>query len=165
MAPPPAAGGCNSFQPAKPNIILATQNMHIPPCHGCEILCCMFCSTICQHIISPLAGFDIELKHWRSFCAQLAQGRMLDKHWGHGCNSRSIRCVQIGGSNNSIAVANSLTTGARVQKSWIMQWRPAGICCPTAIWFNIGQASEGITHWLNKWCRQLALLLCPAHSF
>lgn len=89
---------------------------------------------------------------------------MLDKQWGHGCNSRSIHCVQIGGSNNSIAAANSLTAGAWVQKSWIMQWRPAGICCPTAISFNIGQASVGITHWLNKSCRQLALLLCPAPS-
>lgn len=99
-----------------------------------------------------------ELKHWRGSCAQLAQGRMLDKQWGHGCNSHSIRCVQIGGSNNSIAAANSLTARAWVQKSWIMQWRPAGICCPTAISFNIGQASVGITHWLNKSCRQQALL-------
>lgn len=107
---------------------------------------------------------DIKLKHCLGFCAQLAQGRMLDKQWGHGCNSRSIHCVQIGGSNNSIAAANSLTAGAWVQKSWIMQWRPAGICCPTAISFNIGQASVGITHWLNKSCRQLALLLCPAPS-
>lgn len=108
---------------------------------------------------------DIELKRWWGSRAQLARGRMLDKQRGHGCNSRSIRCVQIGGSNNSIAAANSLTAGAWVQKSWIMQWRPAGICCPTAISFNIGQASVGITHRLNKSCRQLALLfLCPAPS-
>lgn len=138
--------------------------MHITSCRGCQILCCMFCSTICQHNISHFGWFDIELKDWRGFCAQLAQGRMLDKQWGHGCNSRSIRCVQIGGSNNSIAAANSLTAGAWVQKSWIMQWRPAGICCPTAISFNIGQASVGITHWLNKSCRQVALLLCPVPS-
>lgn len=73
-------------------------------------------------------------------------------------------CGQIGGSNNSIAAANSLTAGAWVQKSWIMQWRPAGICCPTAISFNIGQASVGITHLLNKSWRQLALLLYPVPS-
>lgn len=110
-----------------------------------------------SHMSSEHKSF-IELKRWRGSCAQLAQGRMLDKQQGHGCNSRSIRCVQIGGSNNSIAAANSLTAGAWVQKSWIMQWRPAGICCPTAISFNIGQASVGITHWLNKSCRQQALL-------
>lgn len=114
-------------------------------------------------ILQESGWFDVELNHQRGFCAHLAQGRMLDKQCEHGCNSRSILCVQIGGSNNSIAAANSLTAGAWVQKSWIMQWRPAGICCPTAISFNIGQASVGITHWLNKSCRQLALLLCPAH--
>lgn len=138
--------------------------MHVVSCHGCQISRCMFCSTICHRSISPFGWFDRELKHWRGSCAQLAQGRMLDKQRGHGCNSRSIRCVQIGGSNNSIAAANSLTAGARVQKSWIMQWRPAGICCPTAISFNIGQASVGITHRLNKSCRQLVLLLCPTPS-
>lgn len=117
-----------------------------------------------HHSINPLTGLIQSWKHCRGSCAQLAQGRMLNKQWGHGCNSRSIRCVQIGSSNNSIAAANSLTTEAWVQKSWIMQWWPAGICCPTAISFNIGQASVGITHWLNKSCRQLALLLCPAPS-
>lgn len=88
-------------------------------CHGCQTLCCM--CAICHNSISPLSGFQIELKHWQRFGAQLARGRMLDKQRGHGCNSRSIRCVQIGGSTNSIAAANSLTAGAWVQKSWIMQ--------------------------------------------
>lgn len=89
---------------------------------------------------------------------QLARGRMLDKPPGRGCNSRSIPCVQIGGSDNSIAAANSLTAVAPVQKRWIMQWRPAGICCPTAIRFNIGRASLGITQRPNEWRRQLVPL-------
>lgn len=115
---------------------------------------------ILHHGISRLVWYNAE-----SLAAPAwSEGRMLDKQWGHDCNRRSIRCVQIGGSNNSIAAANSLMAGAWVQKSWIMQWRPAGICCPTAISFDIGQASVGITHWPNKSCRQLVLLLCPAPS-
>lgn len=65
--------------------------------------------------------FDIELKHYSGFCAHLAEEGPLDKQRGHGCNSRSIGCVQIGGSDNSIAAFNSLMARAWVQKSWIMQ--------------------------------------------
>lgn len=90
-------------------------------------------------------------------CVQLSPGTLLSKQCGHGCNSHSISCVQIGGSNNSIAAANSLTAEAWVQKSRIMQWRPVGNSCPKAISFNIGQALVGITQWLNNSGRQRLL--------
>lgn len=83
------------------------------------------------------------------------------KRRGHGCKEHSVHCVQIGGSNNSIAAANSLMGELQVQKSQIMQSRPAGNCCPKAISFNISQACVGITHPLNKSSRQPASYLCP----
>lgn len=87
---------------------------------------------------------------------------LASKGPGHGCNSHSISCVQTGRSNNSIAAANSLTGEAQVQKSRIMQSRPAGNCCPKAISFNIGQASIGITHRLNKSSHTSYLIFMPA---
>ncbi len=84
------------------------------------------------------------------------------KQPGHGCNSHSISCVQIGRSNNSIAAANSLMDEAQVQKSRIMQSRPSGNCCPKAISFNIGQTSIGITHQLNKSSHTSYLIFMPA---
>lgn len=86
---------------------------------------------------------------------------LASKRPGHGCNSHSISCVQTGRSNNSIAAANSLTGKAQVQKSRIMQSRPAGNCCPKAISFNIGQASIGITHRLNKSSHTSYLIFMP----
>lgn len=96
----------------------------------------------------------VSVGHWN-------QASPASQHRGHGCNSHSIRCVQIGGSNNSIGPANSLTVEARVQKSQIMQSRPTGNCCPKAISFNIGQTSVGITHRPNKSSRQPRLIFMP----
>lgn len=97
---------------------------HVVPCY----------QRTCQHF-SPDA------------CAcTLVPGIMLGKQTARrDCDSHSISCVQIEGSNNSITAANSLMVEARVQKSRIMQSRPAGNCCPEASLFNIVQVSLGIT--------------------
>jgi len=97
-----------------------------------------------------LLVFSAQMHAIRACACASPEYCLASKLPGHGCNSHSIRCVQIGRSNNSIAAANSLMGEAQVQKSRIMQSRPAGNCCPKAISFNIGQASIGITHRLNK---------------
>lgn len=119
----------------------------------CVYLCVCVC--VCVSVCECECGcVCVSIGHWN-------QASSASKHRGHGCNSHSIRCVQIGGSNNSIGAANSLTGKARVQKSQIMQSRPTGNCCPKAISFNIGQASVGITHRPNKSSRQPRLIFMP----
>lgn len=114
-----------------------------------------------RHVMRAPAGiFSPDARH---ACLPL-EYCLASKLPGHVCNSHSISCVQIGRSNNSIAAANSLMGEAQVQKSRIMQSRPAGNCCPKAISFNIGQASIGITHRLNK-SSHTSYLIFMAASF
>lgn len=82
---------------------------------------------------------------------QVGQRRKcLNNQPAHSCNSSSIGCVQIRSGYNSAAAANSLTAGARVQKSWLMQEGPPAICCPMASSFDTGQVSLDITQKLSN---------------
>lgn len=116
----------------------------------------------CAMLWVYLLVFSAQL-HGLHVCAYASlESCSASKRPGHGCNSHSISCVQIGRSNNSIAAANSLMDEAQVQKSRIMQSRPSGNCCPKAISFNIGQTSIGITHQLNKSSHTSYLIFMPA---